>query len=339
VNRDDLLDAIVESPTDDGPRLVYADWLQQQTDGIDRARGEYISLACSKANKPERAKKRMEELLTRHEAAWLGPVKDLVDPQGSTWARGFLEHCILELRGKDVQPALGHPAWRTLRCITSQGHEYRDDRQRRVHASLRAILTQPALASLRGLYVHESMFPDLGTWEDAPRVTELAIAPSGDDPAKLIPGFAADCFSRLQRLHLFGCDPVLACKLRPGVTLSVVDNPDVLSRWLATLTARNASFEEVRIVSGVYVNFTRYGHELVVRRSPAKQWSALEIRWGQLNEVRFRSRTLYELARLPEGAITHLSFVGPVLKRFDVARFKQRVIATLAARQPDLQVG
>jgi uncharacterized protein (TIGR02996 family) len=338
VNEATLLEAIGEAPNDDGPRLVYADWLQQQTDRVARARGEYISLACTTARDPERAKKRMAELLTKYEAKWLGPVADLIDPAGTHWARGFLDHVILELRGKSVAPALGLAAWYGMRTITSQGHEYRDDRQRRVHASLRDVLTQPALANLRGLYIHESVIFDMPEWANAPRITELAIAPLGDTPN--IKVLRAACFSKVRRLHLFGCAPALACKLaRSDLTMIVVDEPDVLRSWLATLASQRAIFEEVRIVSGVYLQLARLGVELVVRLDPNMRWSALEVRWGELDEVRLRSRVIAELGQLPEASITHLSFVGPPTKKFDVARFKQRVTDALRARSPDLQVG
>ena len=98
-----------------------------------------------------------------------------------------------------------------------------------------------------------------------------------------------------------------------------------------------AIFDEVRLVSDVFAHLGRRGIELIVRRTPAGRWSALEIRWGDFDEPQLRDSTIDELGRLPVDLLTQLSFVGPATKRFDVPRWKQRIIATLEPSQPNLQ--
>jgi uncharacterized protein (TIGR02996 family) len=70
---DDFLQAIRAAPDDDGPRLVYADWLDEHG---DPARAEFIRVQCEVARaKPGRPRgalrKRQEELLAEHDFRWL----------------------------------------------------------------------------------------------------------------------------------------------------------------------------------------------------------------------------------------------------------------------------
>jgi uncharacterized protein (TIGR02996 family) len=89
---DAFLQVIAESPDDDAPRLIYADWLQ---DHDQPERAEFIRLQCRLAGAvPDEAERlrletRERELLARHEREWLGPLQPLL----ARWAfrRGFLE--------------------------------------------------------------------------------------------------------------------------------------------------------------------------------------------------------------------------------------------------------
>ncbi|MGO9416385.1 MAG: TIGR02996 domain-containing protein [Syntrophobacteraceae bacterium] len=75
----DFLQAIIASPADDAPRLVYADWLEEHG---DLARTEFIRLQCELARLPLSdphilpMRDREAELLTEHYRAWLGPIVD-----------------------------------------------------------------------------------------------------------------------------------------------------------------------------------------------------------------------------------------------------------------------
>jgi uncharacterized protein (TIGR02996 family) len=69
-----FLEAIRAAPDTDGPRLVYADWLDEQGD----VRGEFIRVQCELAGFVEsderyaELRRRERELLDAHEADWLG---------------------------------------------------------------------------------------------------------------------------------------------------------------------------------------------------------------------------------------------------------------------------
>jgi uncharacterized protein (TIGR02996 family) len=89
---DDLfLDAILESPEDDLPRQVYADWLTDRGD----PRGEliHLQLRLARAAPDDPAlpalRARAAELLERHAAEWLGPLRPWLTRW--TFRRGFLD--------------------------------------------------------------------------------------------------------------------------------------------------------------------------------------------------------------------------------------------------------
>src|SRR5262245_270699 len=74
-----LLAAAKERPE---ARLVLADWLEEQPDEVDRARGEFVrvgvALAAMGTDDPGRLdlERRQAALRSRHEAAWLGPLRE-----------------------------------------------------------------------------------------------------------------------------------------------------------------------------------------------------------------------------------------------------------------------
>ena len=78
---DDLafLEVIRQSPADDGPRLIYADYLEEKGDAAGVARAEFIRLQCmaAVAARPadaDAARDREKALLDRHWRAWARPV-------------------------------------------------------------------------------------------------------------------------------------------------------------------------------------------------------------------------------------------------------------------------
>jgi uncharacterized protein (TIGR02996 family) len=62
-----FLEAIREDPNDDGARLVYADWLDEQGD----SRGEYLRLEHQLAQTAQR----LAQLQSQLEPAWLAAVR------------------------------------------------------------------------------------------------------------------------------------------------------------------------------------------------------------------------------------------------------------------------
>ncbi len=81
-----FLQTILAHPDDDGPRLVYADWLEERGE-CDRA--ELIRLQC--LGGPD---ERIRELLSRHGRRWAGPVAR--HAYGYSFKRGFVGEFAIE---------------------------------------------------------------------------------------------------------------------------------------------------------------------------------------------------------------------------------------------------
>jgi uncharacterized protein (TIGR02996 family) len=85
-----FLRSIIDSPEDDTPRLVYADWLEERGD----PHGEFIRVQCAlkrphAAEDHDRLAAREKELLQAHDATWAKPIRRLVEKWAFT--RGFVE--------------------------------------------------------------------------------------------------------------------------------------------------------------------------------------------------------------------------------------------------------
>jgi uncharacterized protein (TIGR02996 family) len=87
-----FLQAIIENPDDDTPRLVYADWLDEHG---QEERAEFIRVQCELArltsDDPRRPKlkTRERELLNEHQREWAGPLGRWAYP--NEFRRGFVE--------------------------------------------------------------------------------------------------------------------------------------------------------------------------------------------------------------------------------------------------------
>jgi uncharacterized protein (TIGR02996 family) len=91
-----FLQAIIESPDDEGLRLVYADWLEERGD----PRGEFIRVQCRLANSPDHPQRkalkgRERELLGKHQPQWVTPLRPWVKKWG--FRRGFVEDIEAEI--------------------------------------------------------------------------------------------------------------------------------------------------------------------------------------------------------------------------------------------------
>lgn len=92
-----FLEDVIANPDDDGPRLVYADWLE---DHGQAERAEFIRVQIALARMDPAAPGREallvreRELLSVHAIAWAEPLRGLV----SEWRfeRGFIEHVQME---------------------------------------------------------------------------------------------------------------------------------------------------------------------------------------------------------------------------------------------------
>src|SRR5215468_8970682 len=100
-----FLNAIREAPDDDGPRLIYADWVE---DHGDPARAELIRGQCRLARLDEGAaergalEKHLRELLAAREKDWL-PAELTAIGARAEFRRGFVERLSL-----DAQTFLQH---------------------------------------------------------------------------------------------------------------------------------------------------------------------------------------------------------------------------------------
>src|SRR5438477_9044055 len=86
-----FLQAILADPEADSPRLIYADWLEEQGD----PRGEFIRLQCALAVLPadhprhSELQGRERELYEHHAAVWAKPLTGKA--ARCAFRRGFIE--------------------------------------------------------------------------------------------------------------------------------------------------------------------------------------------------------------------------------------------------------
>jgi uncharacterized protein (TIGR02996 family) len=99
---EDLLQAILENPDEDAPRLIYADWLEEHG---QRDRAQFIRVQCRLAQLPEDdphrpdLEAREQELLDAHGDEWLGSLSRSVQDGGFgpsyRFCRGLVEEVTL----------------------------------------------------------------------------------------------------------------------------------------------------------------------------------------------------------------------------------------------------
>lgn len=97
MNDSDFLAEILANPHDDVPRLVYADWLEEQ----GNPRGEFIRIQCELdagvEDEDERNDLRVREmdLLDEFGEEWAGPVPEMVTRH--VFLRGFVEYVVMPM--------------------------------------------------------------------------------------------------------------------------------------------------------------------------------------------------------------------------------------------------
>jgi uncharacterized protein (TIGR02996 family) len=93
--KEPFLEAILEAPDDDTPRLIYADWLEERGD----PRGEFIRLQCALTCMPRddphfvEGHRRARLLGLEHGKTWAAPLKGLIN--GWRFRRGFIDEVTL----------------------------------------------------------------------------------------------------------------------------------------------------------------------------------------------------------------------------------------------------
>src|SRR5262249_17925886 len=115
---------IVASPEDDVPRLIYADWLEENG---DPEHADLIRVQIAHTRDPDAEGRvarltRLRELMVRHRGTWLGSL--LRPAPGVLLIRGFVEELTLPAEGflrEADQVYQRHPVWR-LTLSNVRGH-------------------------------------------------------------------------------------------------------------------------------------------------------------------------------------------------------------------------
>jgi uncharacterized protein (TIGR02996 family) len=95
---DAFLEAILQDPDDDTPRLVFADWLEEQGDSPSAVRAEFIRVQCMLAGGPPpprriELQRRQQEILEEYSDEWAHPIRELV--RNWNFHRGFIDEIAL----------------------------------------------------------------------------------------------------------------------------------------------------------------------------------------------------------------------------------------------------
>ena len=200
-----FLQAILEDPEADTPRLVYADWLEERGD----PRSEFIRVQCELARigggDPRSAELgyRQQQLLSAHRAEWLGPLRGVTTLYDPTFRRGFLEEMTLDARtflelGERLFAL--HPLRHVSITDAGQG-AYSDPEGHRRHVS--TLAASPLLARLTSMglpFIGDPGIEVLAASPHLARLTSLDLARGQLGPARALA--ASPYLRHLTRLNL-----------------------------------------------------------------------------------------------------------------------------------------
>lgn len=115
---DQLYEAVLRDPSDEGVRAVWADALQQRGD----PRGELVALQAAGVSTPK-VRKVIESLVKKHWRSWVGPLAPAIVPSTVRFDRGLLASCETDVRRKGAADAVfSHPGWGTVQHLTFRGY-------------------------------------------------------------------------------------------------------------------------------------------------------------------------------------------------------------------------
>jgi uncharacterized protein (TIGR02996 family) len=224
-----LLAAIRDNLGDDTPRLVYADWLQENGED-DRA--EFIRVQCEYYRTPNRRRaeqlaERGEKLLKKHRKEWLGPLAQRGVVNNFTVHRGFVGalelsadqfarhakaifpfHPIIEdvflTRGGPWKACFSRPEWKWVRTLRMEDNIM-------TPVALRRLVESPHTTGLRDVCFGFNVIGTVGAlilqeWAHLPRLEHLSFLDSNirDRGAEAI--LNALRGSHLKTLNLAGND-------------------------------------------------------------------------------------------------------------------------------------
>jgi uncharacterized protein (TIGR02996 family) len=224
-----FLQDVLARPGDDGPRLIYADWLE---DHGQEARAEFIRTQCELAKLPRRDPRRLGlegieyALLAMHEAEWVGKLELLV--RGWGFRRGFVHRVRMDtadflayhdelfrlapVRRVKFEGATGLvprladcPALARLIAIDLSGNELKD-------ADARALAASLHLRRLRRLRLAHNDIGDggveaLAASPNLPRLIWLDLATNRVGRVGADALLRTTFLRKLKRLHL-GCNRI-----------------------------------------------------------------------------------------------------------------------------------
>lgn len=292
-----FLARIREVPDDDGPRLIYADWLDEQGD----PRGEFIrvQLALARLSGSDRRRPGLlraeRELLGRYGARWAAPFRGLAT--GPVFRRGFVDEVKVTARQFLARGATLFAVWpfRRLYLLDLGGH-------------LDAVLSSPLLSRLSGLtaYAQHLGEPLARAVADSPHLaglTELRLGRNrvGDAGAGWMA--ASPFLSRLEVLDLSENElgPTAGGVLAAGVRdLNLGHNRlgDAGAARLADQPAA-AGLQSLRLDAN---GLTDAGLEALARSPHLARLTTLDVSWNPIGDAGFRalleSKSLRHLRRL-----------------------------------------
>ena len=236
-----LLEEVLEHPQEDGPRLIYADWLE---DHCPR-RAEFIRVQCRLASLPANhvavfdLERRERELLAEFDVEWAEGLAGIVDwwtfergfvEEVGTSADRFLQHActlfqrapiqkihVCDARGR-METLAASPFLQRVTYLDLSNNPVRDQGARRLASS-------PHLAHVQGLNLSSSGIGDAGLQAlgASPHLVELRELYLGDNYISNngVRTFAqSDLAEQLQLLHLrfntIGSDGAEALQRRLG---------------------------------------------------------------------------------------------------------------------------
>lgn len=264
---EDFVQEIASRPDDDTPRLVYADWLEDQGD----LQGEFIRVQCELAqpsNEPDRTaelRHRQRELLAAHRAEWVRAVSGSI--RWCEFRRGLLEEAIIE--GSSFVPESGQalrraPILELGTCLSSNEQiaafaampELRQLRKLRLGCSrlgdngIRQLVQSPHFPSVKVLWLTRCNLGPAGA-ETLANCTALAGLerlilngnPLGDQGARILA--TSPTFANLQQLSLDDCEMSVDGELALSQS-STLTNTKGLPTYNLRQQASRAEREEAR---------------------------------------------------------------------------------------------
>jgi uncharacterized protein (TIGR02996 family) len=237
--------AIIESPDDDGLRLIFADWLQENG-GPGEARGEFIRVQVERAlpdlDEVRQAKNwlREQELLAAHEGEWVAPLRPWV--REWRFERGFVEWVRIPT---EYVLGIGRQVFRLTPVRHARFNEATE--------YLPILTALPELACLRSLDLGYNLLTGdlVKPLAHSPHLAELRNLNLACNPLGNVGAFAlAEApLCRLSELYLYrtqmgvaGLEAILAAQGWPGFTvLDLHSNPLFVEGALAVARSPRAA--------------------------------------------------------------------------------------------------